>query len=270
MPQSPVPQTCSGILNETGMPSDIENITDIPPDFSWMTAMELYLTDFTIKKGRKLNFLGSDVSAISFPCMGRTNDITAGSTNSLHYWHYLPFAVGRYWTGSVKLRFMAIKPPRVTGKLIIRYYPDSTDLNLANNVFDKDTLFRGIKKEWDLGQSSDFEFDVPAFNVISHRPTWIPRFSPADWEFEVNPDGSGSSWYFWNLMPASIFMGMISISFAQDVQPGSIFPDSFRVLVFQSFKDFNSYVQCDPRSSWRHALDQGIPPFLSERSYVTR
>lgn len=266
VPQVPVPQTCFGVLNDSGLPSDPENITDIPFDSSWMTSMQLYLTEFVIKQGMEIkpgwqtncDEVNSCKSMI-LPVIGRTDDMPNGYRKNLRYWHYLPFTTARFWTGSVKLRFMAIKPPRVGGKLLFRYEPDSTAdpaLLQANNQYD--TLRRGIVREWDLAQSSDFELDLPGFNVISHRPTWVPHFSARDYR------GSPltSKMYFWNLTPSSVHLGYLKVEMANDIQPGSIFPDSFRILVFQSFENAQFYQQCDARSNWRHVLNLGQPLFL--------
>lgn len=46
-PIQPAPMTNMGVLADFGVPSDNELISDIVPDFDWMSKMEIYKTYFT-------------------------------------------------------------------------------------------------------------------------------------------------------------------------------------------------------------------------------
>lgn len=245
VPQVPAPQTCFGVLNENGLPSEMENITDLPPDFGWMSSIQIHVKTFVIKQDSMQTFpkfypLFRDLS------MESNYPIACSSDLKYATWHHLIMSTGKYWCGSVSLRFMALKPPRVPGKLIVRWNPDVTA-----TTENGDRALRGIKKEWDLAQSCDFEFDIPGFNVIQKRPTWLPRFVPADYDKDSHPRYMG-----WIYPIPSWTLGSVSLKVSQPIIPGNIFPSSFRILVFASFKDFALHTQCDPRSELLHIFGE--------------
>nr|UMO75672.1 MAG: putative capsid protein 2 [Polycipiviridae sp.] len=252
VPQTPVPQTCFGVLNEMGQTLDSQQIMDFPPDFSWMSSMEIYIDAFRFPKVSNVADTRKELwkSMVLDYNPGVTGEEPRHSLGQgLKTWHMIPFMTSKWWTGVVKYRFMAIKPERVTGKLLLTYYPDGA-LNQGSPL-PVDTLRRSIKKEWDLGQSSDFEFEISAFNVIEARPTWIPRFSFADSMILLDQQRI-SRFCTWSVPIPSYNLGVIQIEEAQELQPGSIFPDSIRILVFMSVQDAEFAVQCDPRSNKTH------------------
>lgn len=250
VPQTPQPQTCFGILGDYGIPSGQENITDVPPDFGWMTGIEQYLGSFSYDNALSPKNLLTTIYP-NAKKIDPKSSVTQQAFDFTSYiqWHTLPFTTARWWSGNIVIRFMAIKPPRATGKIIIQYVPDVGRRNVD------DSLFRSIKMEWDLGQSSEFIFEVPALNVSSIRPTWIPRFSNRD-NNKSEPD---KRWVNWNMAVPQWSFGCVKVYPAQKYQPGSLFPDNCRILVFQSFKNAQFYTTNDPRSSLIHSFSSFTP-----------
>lgn len=243
VPLQPSPQTVSGVLCDSGFPSDPDNITDLPPDFGWMTSVETLIKSFTVTSA-DTGLVSNIYPGCKFQDQPDASSKDPGSIS----WHWIPFSASRWWMGSVRLRFMAIKPPRIPGKLLIRYIPDVSDF-IDKGGFTKDNLKRGIKYEWDLGLSSECSIDIPAYNYTSARPTWITRF--------VGNDVTNTKEYFkrfrnWLPHLSQISLGVVRVEIANPIVPGNIFPDSIRILVFHSFPGSSFHVATDPRCMKKH------------------
>lgn len=241
VPLQPLPQTVCCTLEHSGVPmSEPENITDIPPDFSWMTEMQLYDHSFEYK------ITHNPKDELDSYNVQNWRHIVNGSPEGMPFspWTLLPFYGSKWWNGTVSFKFIAIKPERVTGKILIRYSFDPYD------DFTKDTRYRSIAKEWDLGQSAECEFDVQAANTIRARPTWVPLVNSTT---SVN-DGS----FLTQKIPLQEWhLGTIKIESAQRLQVGSIFPDSIRILVFRVYKNCQFYMPTDFRGNAPHFLMMG-------------
>lgn len=241
VPLQPLPQTVSCTMEHSGLPVSIpENVTDIPPDFSWMTEMQLFDHSFEYKVTQNPQ---DELSSFN---VHNWRHVESGNPEHLEFmpWTLLPFFGSRWWNGTVAFKLIAIKPPRVTGKILIRYSFDPVE------DFSKDSKRRMIAKEWDLGQSSECEFDITAVNTIRARPTWIPRVStkfPAKGAVFTSQLTPVQQWH----------MGSIRIEAAQRLQVGSIFPDQIRILVFRVYKNCNFYQPTDLRGNAPHFLAMG-------------
>lgn len=248
VPQAPLPQTTSGVLEHSGLPySDSELVTDVPPDFGWMCELQAFVGIFSYSKNDEV---GSELKQFSVNAPDFLSDTKM--YESVPIWQHIPFTCSKWFNATIGFKFEAVCPPRVTGKLLIRYdFLLETHHKYGPN-FDKDKLKRGICKEWDIGQSNIFEFDVTALCPIQARPTWIPERSFAA--------GSAVSPYAPQMIHPSItHFGCIRIEVAQYLQPGSIFPDSIRILMFRSIKNANFYTPTDPRSGMSHVLTRPWP-----------
>nr|UMO75654.1 MAG: putative capsid protein 2 [Polycipiviridae sp.] len=246
LPQNPVPQTNTGLLEHTGLPiTPFENITTILPDFSWMTSQFKVL---------------SLVTASSSDAVGRiiyTNDILHPKNSNSGFintpcWERLPFGSAVWWKGIVSFRFTIIKPPRVVGKFLVRYRQDAfqnyASENPAVNSTVKDATFRSILKEWDLSDTNHFEFDVSASLPIRARPCKFPGIK--------NISGSsGATAYAQNVFPWIDFsMGAISLEVAERISPGSIFPDTYTIIVERAFKNTEFMTPTDTKSTYLLAV----------------
>ncbi|ASK12210.1 putative capsid protein [Lasius niger virus 1] len=238
-PMQPLPQTVCATLEHSGMPTSApENITDVPPDFSWMSELQLYKGNFNmdITQEPKTSIYTTYV----------LNHVTS-SDGTLRDkfpipWNYLPFLASRWWTGTISYKFIAIKAPLTGGKILIRY---SYDPNFDMENLDK--LRRGVAKEWDLSQGSECEFDIEGTFPIEARPTWIPHVGYTN-------AAPGVVWAPQS-MPLPVWnMGFIECEVAQRLVPGALFPDRIRILVFQVFKNCNFYLPTDMRGQTKHML----------------
>lgn len=241
IPQNPVPQTNTGLLEHTGLPiTPFENITTIPPDFSWMTS-----------QFKVINL----VSINSADAVGKivyTNDILhPKNTNSgfidTPCWERVPFGSAVWWKGIVSFRFTLIKPPRVVGKLLVRYRQDAFQNfgeNPSVNSPVKDATFRSILKEWDLADTNHFEFDISASLPIRARPTKFPGIK--------NISGSqGATAFAQNVFPwIDYSMGAISLEVAERISPGSIFPDIYTIIIERAFKNAEFMTPTDTKSTY--------------------
>lgn len=244
VPTAPVPQTNMGLLEHSGIPFEPQDqITDIPPDFGWMASQWKYVDKFTISVTNEPN-----KQIYWTPVVASLNDIT------YPYWTSVPFSFSKWWTGAISYRFTAIKPPRVTGKLIIQYRQDGfrtvDDDTVATQV--TDSIQRSIAKEWDLSQSSQFEFDLTGSVPIRARPAqWVNGADP----FKIGKT-VGTAFAVYNTPWVEREMGEIKVRPAQFLSPGGIFPDSFTILVEKSIKTPSFMTPTDSRTAWILATDK--------------
>jgi len=245
VPVTPLPQTVSGVLESSGLPnSDGPSISDIPPDFGWMSEMQTYFGTFNydINSDMRSPLINFSVNGAK---LGTKTDLGKElPSDNTQVWQSVPFLCSKWWSGSISFRFIALKPPRTPGKLIFRYsFLPKIGSSDPSTTFMNDSNYRGIAKEWDLSQSNIFEFDVTGMNPLNVRPTWLP-----DVTYRLDPGGVGSQYHAVQVTnPALYLMGRIQVEPAIPYQPGSLYPDSIRILVFRSFKNSQFYTPTDPR-----------------------
>jgi len=243
-PAIPTPVTNMGTLADYGAISDHEPICDIPPDFSWMAGIEVFRESFSFSVDSPLEKEIYRIVPFSKLPAGKRQNIQFLKAD----WHFIPFLTSRWWSGKVRLRFMALKPPRVTGKLLIRWTPDLSDFSTSLG----DGLRRRIKYEWDLGTSNEYTVEISGYNITRLRPTWISRASLIYQDPQRKYQSCGQDY---PIMQYSV--GGLDIIPAQSLQPGSLFPDSIRILVFQSWVDCDFHTSTDIRGSIGHFFCEG-------------
>lgn len=247
MPNVPETQTNMGTLEHTGLPIEpIWQITDIPPDFKWMAEQWKFHTSFPVK-----------VTQLPGEVIYTTRVVQSDEDKSLTLaqWHDIPFCCSKWWNGKISYRFTIIKPPRVVGKLLVRYRQDAFGKWDSGNAPTtgwalKDSKMRTILKEWDLAQSSQFEFDITGSNPIRARPTHVYEDKPqiAGGVVKLNDVAAfRTPWITYE-------MGRISIEVAQTISPGGIFPDTYQIIVEKSLKDCEFMTPTDPRTDHRISL----------------
>nr|UMO75642.1 MAG: putative capsid protein 2 [Polycipiviridae sp.] len=242
IPQNPVPQTNTGLLEHVTVPFEpMEQITDIPPDFSWMTEQYKLVARFNVTKD-------DDVSKIIYYTPVIHSNTQRAQTQNLVNWFGVPFRSSVWWNGTVSYRFTIVKPPRVAGKLLVRYRQDAfknyslEDIKKYPSDF-KDTTMRSILKEWDLSETNQFSFDITGSLPIRARPSKHPNDPGANLPKGSALVGSVAPWIHTE-------MGAISMEVAQKISPGSIFPDHYTIYVEKSFKNCNFMTPVDMRSSY--------------------
>nr|UMO75690.1 MAG: putative capsid protein 2 [Polycipiviridae sp.] len=251
IPQNPVPQTNTGLLEHVAVPFEpMEQITDIPPDFAWMTEQYKLVARFNVTKD-------NDVGKIIYYTPVIHSNTQDKLTQNLRNWFFVPFRSSTWWNGVVSYRFTIVKPPRVAGKLLVRYRQDAfknyslRDIKSYPGDF-KDLTMRSILKEWDLSETNQFSFDITGSLPIRARPTKHAGPSSANLPKDSALVNSLVPWIHTE-------MGAISIEVAQKISPGSIFPDHYTVYVEKCFKNCNFMTPVDFRSSYLSTI--GVSPY---------
>lgn len=255
VPNIPIPQTNLGFLEHTGIPIEpIENVTDVPPSYDWMVTQWKYHDTFKLNINDAVGTMKYQTRIVS---TNTDKDLYSKTPN----WFQVPFGYSVWWTGAVSYRFTIVKPPRVTGKLLVRYCQDafgsykSYDDDAKKGIA-RDILHRSILKEWDLSQSNQFEFDVTGSVPIRARPTKIPYSVPHGGAAgEKPPTPQYNSKTFNNTPWIEFEMGRIVVSVAQNLVPGGIFPDTFTIIVEKSFKNANFYTVTDAASQYNLVIN---------------
>lgn len=247
VPNVPNPQTNEGTLEHSGIPiTPALNITDIPPNFMWMCEQWKYHDNFQVKAvGSAGNAIGDIVYTTRVVMADEKMDYVIAQ------WYDIPFACSKWWNGKISYRFTIIKPPRVPGKLLVKFRQDAFNKrdvahnnNIDNAHIPPDYKYRSIVKEWDLAQSNQFELDLVGSTPIQARPTHLPSKTP-----KVNLDGHNYAIADYIVPWTTYEMGRITIEIAQGIIPGSIFPDTYDVIVEKSLKDAIFYTPTDPRTT---------------------
>lgn len=251
-PTVPNPMTNMGVMSDYGAPSGYEEISDIKPDFSWLSSYEIYLDHFVFSASDSSEKELTGVYPMAKEYNAKNNHRPVSLYNIVPDWHFIPFLSSRWWSGKVQLRFMAIKPKDVTGKLLLTWYPDVSEYDSSPGL---DSLRRKIKYEWDLGQSNEYSMIISGYNTTRLRPTWIPYvpFTPQLSQPSVSSCG---------ILPPLVnyTMGVVSVTVANPLQPGSLYPDSIRILVFHSFPDSSFHTSVDVRGDQIHTFGVNGPP----------
>jgi len=253
VPNIPIPQTNLGFLEHTGIPFEpIENITDVPPSYDWMATQWKYHDQFQVSAVGDKSAPGSILYQTKVIQNSRPNE-----GQQVPNWFNVPFGYSVWWTGAVSYRFTIVKPPRVTGKILVRFAQDAFGHDQNDPVeiqkgIDRDVLHRSILKEWDLSQSNQFEFDLTGSLPIRARPTKLPYLKAPGGSEGDKPDKEVSYGNAPNYTPwIETEMGRIVLTMAQYLVPGSIFPDTYTVLVEKSFKNIQFYTPTDASSQYR-------------------
>lgn len=261
VPLNPIPQTNQGTLEHTNIPfSPIEQITDVVPDFSWMTSqfkLKCLLTVTTQDRvGTNIVKTGSYGAPGVIQTLAAFNDSNnKDPMSSMPDWSRLPFSSSLWWHGTVTHRLTIVKPPRVTGKLLVRWRQDEfltfeDPLKPLNTI--EDGTMRSILKEWDLAATNVFEFDVTASIPVRARPTKTSTgiFTPKS---KFNASFS-RQYYPWTLNT----MGGFTVEVAQEISPGSIFPDTYTIIVERAFKDATFMTPTDSKSNHKLVIRESV------------
>lgn len=248
IPQNPVPQTNTGLLEHSSIPFEPqEQITDVPPSFSWMVSQYKYIGSFQVKFSDKVGTLIGDLPVLGHP-QGFKDQY------SLPNWYKLPFASSVWWSGNVSYRFTIIKPPRVVGKLLIRYRQDEFgDINDQGqpDMYTSDSTYRSILKEWDIAESNQFEFDVSSVLPIRARPT-TRDFAQTSARNSITYKNNcyATAQTPWLLL----HMGGIRLEVAQMISAGNLFPDTYTILVEKAFKNTTFMTPTDSKNFFRQVI----------------
>lgn len=206
---SPDTQTVSGVLSsQANLFSPLTNygnepdLSEIMGRFHLVDKKEVTPTTFRIYSQQKVPF-------------------TKYPHRSL--WHAL-MALHAYGTFDCILRFFLIKPPLVPGKILIQYAPQQ------NPQFDN--LHRSFKVEWDLYENNMIDLPVQSLNPGDYRLL----NSSHGFDDQIYPDQKTKLIGF---APSNELytLGTLDMKFVSALVPGSVYPDSYTLCTFISFKN---------------------------------
>lgn len=254
VPAQPPPQTVCATLEHSGIPvSEFENVTDICPDFTDMSSLQVFSHSFKFS----INQMPGAVLD-EFPVLGDSYGYKPSDNPEVLGvvpWTLFPFFCSKWWNGTVSYKLMAIRPKEMSGKILIKYAFDVRD------EFDDDELDRMICKEWDLSQGNECEFDINGVNTIKARPTWIPHLDSFTAKDDNNSPPGTDAVFTRQILPYQEWsFGRLQLLSAQRLQIGSLYPDDIRILVFRVFKNATFYMPTDFRGSMKHCLTTLSPP----------
>nr|QRW42878.1 hypothetical protein 2 [Nuksystermes virus] len=212
-PQMPPPQTVTGVVEQEGQ--DIAPLKLVPEfvepqaDFwCWVLTRDLTLTS------------NGSITSFSFDF---SSDLMA------RYWPTFLMSSSK-WCNFVPLfRFWIVKPPRVVGRIHLRYRPLDTMDGAAYDV-----PLRDINYEWDLAKSDYIDVPMTSFGTsMNMRPTFIQR----------TPKPDETTWNTACIVPPPINweFGRIYLNVAQPMKAGSVFPDTYTVIVLVKFMNIEMF-----------------------------
>lgn len=220
VPSQPPPQTCSGVLQQSGiLPKPVGEAPGNVPSMPIHMARAQMIGSFVISSD---NVPGTEQVVSTYdgyptpmvPFIAGTRSALSGA--GFPYTAQFYFHQSIYWNADVNLHFWAVKPPSAVGRLRIVFTPAEID-PLA------DTAQREITKEWDMSLTNLFEFQVPSYNLRSYK-NCVANCAPLN--------GLTSTYQ----TPACHYkLGRIRVYVTHIYQPGSVFPSSCNCYVFQSF-----------------------------------
>jgi len=238
-PQIPSLNNVCGVLEQNNNPlTEPKDMPGIPPSFESYLSRWEYMLRIPVSTGR----VNENVSR--FPPMFINN-----ANNEFMPLHMIPFRTSRFWNGTIHFKLWAVIPERYGGKFQILYLPNHFDDSLPKT----DELQRYILKEWDLTATDTCEFSVKGFNTLLQRPTYYNELP------EGHTDDPSSLYTF--SFPAittqrrTYHFGTIIIRIIQELQPGSIYPDTIDLVLYKSYPESSFQTITDFRNLTSHAID---------------
>lgn len=238
-PQVPALNTVCGTLEQNNFPlTEIKPMPGIPPSFASYLSRWEYMTQFPVT----VNELNTELF--------RFKPMLLNNTDSGFLPPFLlPFRTAKFWNGSIDIKLWAVIPERYGGKFQIIYLPNHMDSSVPGKL---DSQQRYILKEWDLSATDTCEFSVKGFNTILQRPTYynetpsVKRGKPTDLNYIDYPDVKTEA--------RTYDFGTIIIKLIQELQPGSVFPETIDVVVYKSYPDSSFQTITDFRNETTHSI----------------
>lgn len=219
-PSIPPPQTNNGVLqHNSSIVMDVERMPGEQPDMLIHMARMQLVGSFTITTTNEVGDIVYGTNAIEIPFVPT---IQSGSTalDLARHWPAYSSQVymnqTRYWNAQVNYLFWAVKPPMAVGRTRLIYKPPNSLLTYDDNQ-------REITKEWDMSQDNQFMFSINGYNPLNMRHSVaLPNpNSPVQYPARTNLN--------------DYKLGYIQMRLTNKYQPGSVFPETCYVYVFQSF-----------------------------------
>lgn len=215
-PSIPPPQTVISLLNQYG--SSVLSSGSPPgeqPVMELHMARSIVIDSFFISTTDAPGDQKYNIEAPWFPSLRDTTLYRMSPTTPQML--YMVHSV--YWNSELNYSFWAVKPPMAVGRARVSFRPP----NSIGEGTDFDSHQRDIMKEWDFSASNIFDFGVVGFNPRNFRSTCAV----------ASPNSAVVSRV---QIPLNDYkFGYVRMFMTNRYQPGSIFPDTCQVFVFQSF-----------------------------------
>jgi len=238
-PQVPTLNTVCGTLEQNNNPlTEQKDMPGIPPAFeSYLNRWE-YMLQMPVSTGN----VNKTILTINPMQLNNTDN------NCLPF-YMLPFRTSRFWNGTIHLKLWAVIPERYGGKFQIIYLPNT----FKGDTVTTDELQRYILKEWDLTATDTCEFSISGFNTLLQRPTYYNELPPAHTD---DPSGLFTiSFPTITTQKRTYDFGTILVKVIQELQPGSIYPETIDLVVYKSYPDSTFQTITDFRNFTSHAID---------------
>lgn len=223
-PQTPLPQTVTGILQDKGLPF---STPDGLPYLHFETSdtldrKELWSPNFDFKVSDS-DVVGKLYQTLHLPSI--FPDLDAAGQGILPPMAFNALAY-RYFNGSIKISFWAVKPPGMPCKLIVSYVPPGGTFNAS---------YRHVSREWDWSKSNIFSITVTGFNPYSHYMQQPMTFIKQGTETGTTLDGIATD-------PFMRSFGTMKIELAAIMQSGTIYPKDIQVHTFVSLVESEHHI----------------------------
>lgn len=222
VPQVPAPNTSFGVLEQFGNSiSDLKPLPGHPPDFSEFTSRG-ELTDIV-----ELT-TSTEVGSIFYGqnALNGSNNKSYGLTILPRN---IPFKMSQFYNTEIQYTFTAIKPVGTFGgRIQVIYFPQFTEPYSGSILTDSQQ--REVIKEWDLNETNVCSVRISGFPSVLSRMTWLPEVPIVSTTY-LKTVGT-------TFATLDKSFGYIALRLVQAIQPGSLYPEGFSILVQTSFPNF--------------------------------
>jgi len=210
VPTDPAPQTVSGIMSTTGI-----GFSDTTTTFGDELDFSAVLGRWHLLRKVLVNTTDTDIY--------HEEPIVKSYFARRHFWHAI-LSMYKYITCDVVLRFQIIKPLATAGKMMFQY------TSKPRAAFD--AKMRSFKIEWDMSKDSYIDIPVTGHQLGKYRLCNSIHYTGGEL-----PPGQDYAYMGYAAREEFIKYGTFNLSIISPFQPGSIYPDSYTLLSFVSFRN---------------------------------
>lgn len=218
-PQDPAPQTVEGTLTNDGAIGPPVPLTGGFMDVEDMLDTWLFLENVTMDENDTPNSVITSYS------------VQEDGGYGFKHFAYMPLSLYDFGDYEIMFRFWAVKPPRITGRLLISYRPIIAGSSAVDVRYGNSTI------EWDLAKTDYIDFVVP----IWRRYRAVPNKSIVGLPIVEDPIivyGDIVLSVHTPLMVGSIYAGTIDILTYKKIKGAVFGPSEFRTNYGSSARNY--------------------------------
>jgi len=230
IPQVPNPQTFAGTLGQDGQQLNPRPIGVPMMDMDMCSVTWRYITSFTISA---TDNPGDTLFEWNPWCPRALQGNTIPTRiYSLPHWQDMALLSSEYFNATPVYRFWLVSPDIIQGRYYFQYNPIRA--TLTPNNFRRQPII-----EWDLSLSDFIDIKAPSFSQMGIRPT---RRNTANIDGQVAASPLGDQLLPWSYYDA----GRMSFHSQNSVQIIDIFPQTYDIVVLQTFENMEQYCMTTP------------------------